>query len=101
MNHCTSCLEDVASPPPHPPPMKMKIPLIAALVAGLPMASSAFTLDAVGYEGSELSLNPLSIFVPGYGIVIFEAAAGSTLVVNSAYRKRQWIRRSVTEFRSE
>ena len=48
--------------------MKMKIPLIAALVAGLPMASSAFTLDAVGYEGAELSLNPVSVFVPGYGI---------------------------------
>lgn len=65
--------------------MKMKLPLLAALVAGLPMASSAFTLDAVGYEGAELSLSPLSIFVPGYGFVIFEAVPGSTLVVNSAY----------------
>lgn len=65
--------------------MKLKIPLLAALLAGLPMASSAFTLDAVGYEGSELSLNPLSIFVPGYGFVIFEAVPGSTLVINSAY----------------
>ncbi|MEY3896842.1 MAG: hypothetical protein RLZZ214_2362 [Verrucomicrobiota bacterium] len=66
--------------------MKMNIPLIAALVAGLPMAASAFTLDAVGYEGSELSLNPVSVFVPGYGELIFEAAVGSTLVVNSAYQ---------------
>lgn len=65
--------------------MKMNLPLVAVLVAGLPMASSAFTLDTVGYEGAELSLSPLSIFVPGYGFVIFEAAPGSTLVVNSAY----------------
>lgn len=65
--------------------MKMKLPLLAALVAGLPMASSAFTLDAVGYEGAELSLSPLSIFVPGYGFVIFEAVPGSALVVDSAY----------------
>jgi hypothetical protein len=66
--------------------MKMKIPLlIAVLVAGLPLASSAFTLDAVGYDGGELSLNPVSVFVPGYGAVIFEAAVGTTLVVNSAF----------------
>ena len=66
--------------------MKMKIPLlIAALVVGMPMASSAFTLDAVGYEGGELSLNPVSVFVPGYGVLIFEAAVGTTLVVNSAF----------------
>ncbi|MGL4398519.1 MAG: hypothetical protein ACRCXD_01510 [Luteolibacter sp.] len=63
----------------------MKLPLLAALVAGSPMASSAFTLDAVGYEGAELSLSPMSIFVPGYGLVIFEAVLGSTLVVNSAH----------------
>jgi hypothetical protein len=64
----------------------MKILLLAALVAGSPMASSAFTLDAVGYEGGELSLSPMSIFVPSYGMVIFEAVLGSTLVVTtSAY----------------
>lgn len=66
--------------------MKMKIPLIAALVAGMPAISCGFTLDAVGYGGSELSLNPVSILVPGYGELIFEAAVGSALVVNSAYQ---------------
>ncbi len=65
--------------------MKMKIPLLAVLLAGLPCAASAFTLDAVGYGGSELSLNPVSVFVPGYGELIFEAAVGSAIVVNSAY----------------
>lgn len=73
--------------PPHPSPhMKLKLPLLAVLVAGVPSISSAFTLDAVGYEGSELSLNPVSVLVPGYGELTFEAAVGSSLVVNSAYR---------------
>lgn len=65
--------------------MKMKTPLVAALLAGMPAICGAFTLDAVGYGGSELSLNPHSVFVPGYGELIFEAAASSALVVNSAY----------------
>ncbi|RYG96814.1 MAG: hypothetical protein EON58_11195 [Alphaproteobacteria bacterium] len=65
--------------------MKMKTALVAAFVAGMPMVSSAFTLDAAGYSGAEVSLNPVSVFVPGYGELIFEAAPGSTLVVNSAY----------------
>ncbi len=66
--------------------MKMKIPLLAVLTACLPAISSGFTLDAVGYGGSELSLNPVSVFVPGYGELVFEAAVGSALVVNSAYQ---------------
>jgi hypothetical protein len=69
-----------------PPPMKTKNPLIlAAFVAGLSMAASAFTLDAVGYEGGELSLNPAAVSVPGYGMLIFESALGMPLVVNSGY----------------
>lgn len=67
--------------------MKMKTPLLlAALAAGFPAISSGFTLDAVGYDGTGLSLNPVSVFVPGYGELIFEAAVGSSLVVNSAYQ---------------
>lgn len=66
--------------------MKTKIALVAALVAGLPAIAGAFTLDAAGYSGTELSLNPFSIFVPGYGELIFQAAVGSSLVVDSAYR---------------
>ncbi len=66
--------------------MKTKIPLlVAALVVGLPMAASAFTLDAVGYDGGELSLNPATVSVPGYGMLIFETALGMPLVVNSGY----------------
>lgn len=66
--------------------MKMKLPLLAVFIAGMPIAASAFTLDAVGYGGSELSLNPVSVSVPGYGELIFEAAVGTTIVVNSAYQ---------------
>jgi hypothetical protein len=66
--------------------MKMTNPLLVALAASIPAISSGFTLDAVGYGGSELSLNPVSVFVPGYGELIFEAAVGSALVVNSAYQ---------------
>jgi len=66
--------------------MKMKLPLLLAAIAlGMPAISNAFTLDAVGYGGSELALNPQSVFVPGYGELIFEALPGSALVVNSAY----------------
>ncbi len=66
--------------------MKIKTPLVAALLLGMPAISSAFTLDAVGYGGGELSSTPYSVFVPGYGELVFEAAAGSSLVVNSAYQ---------------
>ena len=66
--------------------MKIKTPLVAALLLGMHAISSAFTLDAVGYGGSELALNPVSVFVPGYGELVFEAATGSSLPVNSAYQ---------------
>lgn len=65
--------------------MKLKIPLLAVLIAGVPCVSSAFTLDAVGYGGSELSSNPVSVFVPGYGQLTFEALNGSALPVSSAF----------------
>jgi hypothetical protein len=72
-------------PPPHPP-MKMKTPLVAAMLLMVASSVHAFTLDAVGYEGGVLEQNPFSITVPGYGEIVFEAAPGSSLVVNSAYR---------------
>jgi hypothetical protein len=78
--------------------MNMKSPLLAAIVAGLPMASGAFTLDAVGYEGAGLSLSPSSIFVPGYGIVIFEATPGSALVIDSAYENDHGFRGPTLSF---
>ncbi len=66
--------------------MKTKTPLVAAILCGLTAVSSAFTLDFVGYEGQSLPPNPLTISVPGYGDVQFEALGGSTLVVNSAHQ---------------
>lgn len=66
--------------------MKMKTPLVAAMFLTVVSSVHAFTLDAVGYEGGVLELNPFSVFVPGYGEIVFEAAPGSSLVVNSAYQ---------------
>lgn len=66
--------------------MKFRTALAVAMVVGFPALSLAFTLDAVGYGGSELALAPYSVFVPGYGELVFEALDGTSLVVNSAYR---------------
>jgi hypothetical protein len=66
--------------------MKLKSLLVAALFSATLTVGSAFTLDAVGYEGGTLENNPFSIFVPGYGELVFEAVNGSSLVVNSAYQ---------------
>lgn len=66
--------------------MRRNISLLAMLAAVLATASSAFTLDAVGYAGSELCPDPVAIFVPGYGELLLEASVGSAIVVNSAYR---------------
>lgn len=78
---------DLCNGSPNPiPPMNMKTPLVAALFAAASSIGHAFTLDAVGYEGGVLSQNPFSVFVPGYGELVFEAGLGSELVVDSAYQ---------------
>ncbi|MFT4175684.1 MAG: PEP-CTERM sorting domain-containing protein [Luteolibacter sp.] len=66
--------------------MKIKAPLAAVLSVALTAAASAFTLDAVGYEGQSLPLEPVTIHVPGYGDLIFHAGPGSTLSVGSDYQ---------------
>lgn len=69
--------------------MKINVPLIAALAFAIPAISDGFTLDAAGYVGlggTDLTLNPVSVFVPGYGELVFEAAIGSSIIVNSAYQ---------------
>ncbi len=66
--------------------MKRTFVLVAAAVIGSIRLSSAFTLDAVGYNGSELAKTPASIFLPGYGELIFEAAEDNILVVSSGYQ---------------
>lgn len=66
-------------------PMKINSSFVAALLISFPAMSGAFTLDALGYSGSDLTSNPVSVTVPGYGELVFESVAGTTLVVNSAY----------------
>jgi PEP-CTERM motif len=61
----------------------------AAFAVVTSISSQAFTLDAVGYEGGELSPAPWSVSVPGYGELIFETAAGSPLVISSGYENPQ------------
>ncbi len=66
--------------------MKMILTLIVALVIGMRPAASGFTLDAVGYEGGGLRASPLSMWVAGYGEVVFESELDTALVVHSAYQ---------------
>ncbi len=66
--------------------MKTKKWLVAALFAASVAVGGAFTLDAVGYAGGTLEQTPFSVFIPGYGELVFEAVTGSSLVVNSAYQ---------------
>jgi hypothetical protein len=60
--------------------------LVVACLGIMPALSNAFTLDAVGYDGSELSRAPYSVFVPGYGEMVLETDNETSLVVHSAYR---------------
>lgn len=66
--------------------MKNTLSLVAILLGLSAPAGLSFTLDAVGYEGGVLNQNPFRVFVPGYGELVFEAAAGAELVVSSAYQ---------------
>lgn len=66
--------------------MKTKTPLVAVLFGTALSIANAFTLDSVGYDGGALSPNPFSVFVPGYGEILFEPVPGTLLVVNSAYQ---------------
>lgn len=45
----------------------------------------AFSLDAVGYEGGDLTPCPLTMMVPGYGEVVLESDQGLMMVLNPAY----------------
>lgn len=43
-------------------------------------------MDFVGLVGTNLPPNPLTINIPDYGDVVFEAATGSALVINEVYK---------------
>lgn len=64
------------------PQMKPKLFIAAAVLICLPSVASAFSLDFTGVApGTTIPPNPLTISVPGYGNVTFEALIGSNLVV--------------------
>jgi hypothetical protein len=66
----------------------MKTPYLplAVLFGAMTPIACAFTLDAVGYEGGELSRYPLTVMVPGYGEVMLEADQDLMLVVNPGFQ---------------
>ena len=64
--------------------MKTKLPLIAALYCGLCTVGSAFTLDFTSVPINTTIPPTLTIIVPGYGSVDFDAVVGS-LVVDNQY----------------
>lgn len=65
--------------------MKLNLPLFAALLAMIPIAGNAFTLDAAGYDGGELPQDPAAIEIVGYGEVVFEAVDDEAIMVSSGY----------------
>lgn len=68
--------------PEHLPQMKTKLITAAAAYICLSTVGSAFSLDFTGIAlGTTLPPNPLTISVPGYGNVTFEAGIGSNLIV--------------------
>jgi len=69
------------NPPPNPP-MKVKAPLIAAMLLGVTAISNAFTLDFTGFEGQ--SIGNITIPVTGYGDVVVIKAAFPASTVNGS-----------------
>lgn len=65
--------------------MKFRTSLIVAMLALMPCFCGAFTLDAVGYSGSELSSAPYSMFVPGYGEIVFQTGPSDAITLVSAF----------------
>lgn len=63
----------------------MKKIILAALTA-LCVHAQAFTLDFTAYNGTNItSSSPLTIFVPGYGNVIFSTIGSQVLSINNSY----------------
>jgi hypothetical protein len=64
--------------------------LFVALQFGT-VTSHAFTMDIVSQEVGDFGQGPSSIFVPGYGQVVFESVLDGTLVLDSAYASTERI----------
>lgn len=60
--------------------------LILAALAALSFNASAFSLDFTAYNGTNISAgSPLTIFVPGYGNVVFSTIGAEVLQVNNVF----------------
>lgn len=61
---------------------KLLLPAFAALC----LQAQAFTLDFTAYNGTNItSGSPLTIFVPGYGNVVFSTIGSQVLSINASY----------------
>jgi len=65
--------------------MKRTPTILSLLMLFASVTGGAFTLDIASYEAPESGRGPHSIFLPGYGEVVFESGLDGVLVVNSAY----------------
>lgn len=65
--------------------MNMSCFPVVALLGALMSIAHGFSLEAAGYEGGALAKEPYSVWVPGYGEVVFETEIGAALVVDPAY----------------
>lgn len=60
--------------------------LIFAALTALCVHAQAFTLDFTAYNGTNItSGSPLTIFVPGYGNVVFSTFGSQVLSINNSY----------------
>lgn len=59
--------------------------LLPVLWLGASLTGYAFTLDIASNEVTEFGQGPRSIYVPGYGEVVFESNLDGVLVVDSGY----------------
>lgn len=65
--------------------MKLGFPLLPVMLLGATVAAHAFTPDIAGDGIAEFGRGPGSLFVRGYGEVMFESPLDGVLVVDSAY----------------
>lgn len=65
--------------------MKKHTALVASFAIASIASAGAFTLDAISYEGTTLDSTPVSVVIPGYGSLVFEALEGSIMPVDRQF----------------
>ncbi|RPJ33248.1 MAG: hypothetical protein EHM17_10970 [Verrucomicrobiaceae bacterium] len=81
--------------------MKRSLLIFVALLLGAAASSRAFTLDFANHELTESGHGPYSVFVPGYGEVVFENGLDGALVIESAYASTGGFELPAAHFKTE